>query len=150
MTCSLLRIDCFRTRVKFFSKFSHENRWPDPMKSMFSFSWKLLSWSLYNLIILKAFRSKVVPLKNIKISIIVGHKKIYKKCQLGEVPVGGLLPVGGQKFNLWRCTGSWGTQILNGTKKSSKKCQLGEVPVGGSASWGKCQLGDKGQLGDKI
>ena len=23
-----------------------------------------------------------------------------------------------------RCTGSWGTQILNGTKKSSKKCQL--------------------------
>ena len=30
-----------------------------------------------------------------------------------------------------RCTGSWGTQILNGTTKSSKKCQLGEVPVGG-------------------
>ena len=55
---------------------------------------------------------------------------------------------------LW-CTGSWETKILNGTKKNCKKCQfgevpVGEVPVGGSASWGKCQLGDKGQLGDKI
>ena len=41
-----------------------------------------------------------------------------------------------------RCTGSWGTQILNGTKKSLKKCQLGKVPVGGSASWKRCQLGE--------
>ena len=45
--------------------------------------------------------------------------------------------------NFKGCTGTWGTQILNGTTKSSKKCQLGEVPVGVSASWGKCQLGDK-------
>ena len=49
------------------------------------------------------------------------------------------LPVIG---NSLRCTGSWGTQILNDTKKKiCKKCQLGELPagevlVGGSASWG--------------
>ena len=33
----------------------------------------------------------------------------------------------------WWCTGSWGTQILNDTKNYCKKCQLG----------------DRGQLGDK-
>ena len=32
-----------------------------------------------------------------------------------------------------------------GGSASWRKCQLGEVPVRG-----KCQLGDKGQLGDKI
>ena len=41
----------------------------------------------------------------------------------------------------YRCTGSWGTQILNGTKKIKK------VPVGGSASLGSCQLG-KCQYGE--
>ena len=61
------------------------------------------------------------------------HKKICKKCQLGEVLVGesaswtkcqlGEVPVGGQKFNY-------------------------EVPVGESAPWGKCQLG-KVPVGDK-
>ena len=34
------------------------------------------------------------------------------------------------------CTGSWGILAWG-------EGQLGEVPVGGSASWGKCQLGDK-------
>ena len=33
--------------------------------------------------------------------ILNGTKNYCKKCQLGEVPVGGQGPVGGQKFNPW-------------------------------------------------
>ena len=49
------------------------------------------------------------------------------------------LPVIG---NSLRCTGSWGTQILNDTKKNLQKVPVGGTASWGSASWGKCQLGD--------
>ena len=33
--------------------------------------------------------------------VLVGGSASWGKCQLGEVPVGRLVPVGGQKFNPW-------------------------------------------------